>query len=681
MKDLGSTTTEQADTAKAVPITVVPQKDSIKAPHFVFYVREQLVNQFGEQRVEEGGLKVTTTLDSALQDKAEQAIDKGMDKVKSHGGSNAALVSLRPGTGEVLAMVGSANYFDTAHDGNVNVTLAQRQPGSSFKPIVYATGFKDKYNPATTLWDVPTDFGKYKPNNYSGNFRGPVSIRFALANSLNIPAVKMLSLVGLDKALQTAHDMGITTLNEPDRYGLALVLGGGEVKPIDMATAFSVFADGGTYRPAVSILKVESSDGGILLEHKDGTDAKDVLDPAIAYQITDILSDNTTRSAVFGPRSSLYFAKNRVAAKTGTTQEFHDAWTVGYTPDIATSVWVGNNDNTGMKNADGSVVAAPIFHTFMENALSDMENHDFVKPDSLKTVTVDKLSNRLPTDSSPDKISDLFAPWQMPKGNDDVHVKVNLNKINNKLATDLTPQSLIEEHTYSVIHSERPDTPSWENPVLDWARGNGIEVGTPPTETDDMYTDATIPTVSIASPTDGATVTGTFTVATTAVAHFGVQSVKLTINGIAYGTSTAAPYNFSVKTSDLGVGDHNVMATVYDANDASTSQTIRIHVDGDTKAPDKVKSVTAIPQSKSALLSWTNPSDTDLERVRIYVSTVKDVLGTLYPTEVAVTPGSSSSFTISNLAGLVKYYITLHPVDSFGNENASTDQATITTLP
>lgn len=681
MADLGNIPREQADTAKTTEIAAVPQKDSIKAPHFVFYVREQLVDQFGEQRVEEGGLKVTTTLDSGIQEQAEAAIDKGMDKVRSHGGSNAALVALRPANGEVLAMVGSANYFDTEHDGNVNVTLAQRQPGSSFKPIVYATGFKDKYNPASTLWDVPTDFGNYKPNNYNGQFNGPVSVRFALSNSLNLPAVKMLSLVGLDKALQTAHDMGITTLNQPERYGLALVLGGGEVRPIDMATAFSVFADGGTYRPAVSILKVQSNDGTTLFEHKAGTDEKDVLDPAIAYQISDILSDNAARSAIFGPRSALYFPNHRVAVKTGTTQEFHDAWTVGYTPDIATAVWVGNNDNHAMKNADGSVVAAPIFHTFMDTALNGMDNHDFVKPDSLKTLTVDKLSNKLPTDSSPDKVTDLFAPWQTPKTNDDVHVKVNINKLNGKLATNLTPQSLIEEHTYTVVHSERRDNPSWENPVLDWARGHDIDTSTPPTETDDMYTDATIPTVSITSPSDGATVTGTFAITATATAHFGVQSVKLAVNGITTEVDTAAPYSFSVKTSDIGVGDHNVTATVYDANNASTSQTIRVHIDGDTKAPTNAKNISATPQSQGALLTWTNPSDSDLERVRIYVSTVKDALGTLYPTEVAVSPSSSSTFTVKNLAGLIKYYITLHPIDSFGNENQSTDQTSVTTLP
>ncbi len=681
MADLGDVTRAAADAAKATDIAVVPQKDSIKAPHFVFYIREQLVDQFGEQRVEEGGLKVTTSLDLGLQEQAEAAIDQGMAKVRQRGGSNAALISLDPHTGEVLAMVGSADYFDTEHDGNVNVTLSERQPGSSFKPIVYATGFKQGYNPATTLWDVPTDFGNYKPNNYDGGFRGPVSVRFSLANSLNIPAVKMLGLVGLDNALQTAHDLGITTLNQPERYGLALVLGGGEVKPIDMASAFSVFADGGTYRPPVSILKVAASDGTSLFEHKAGTGEKDVLDPAIAYQITDILSDNAARSAVFGPRSALYFSKYQVAAKTGTTQEFHDAWTVGYTPDIATAVWVGNNDNTGMKNADGSVVAAPIFHTFMESALGTIERHDFVRPDSLKTVTVDRLSNKFPTDSSPETVADLFAPWQMPKGSDDVHVKVKLNKLNGKLATSLTPESLTEEHTYTVIHSERKDTPSWENPVIEWARGHGYDMSSPPTETDDMYTDATIPTVSITAPTDGATVSGTFLVVTKPAASFGVASVALSVDGISYGTATASPYTFTVKTSDLGVGDHTLTATVRDVNGASTSQSVMVHVEGDTTPPGKAKFISALPESQGAHLNWTNPSDTDLERVRIYVSTIKDTLGTLYPTEVAVTPGSTSSLSVKNLAGGVKYYLTIRPVDSFGNESQTTEQTTVTTLP
>lgn len=681
MAELGSVPQADADAAIAKEIAVLPQKSTIKAPHFVFFVREQLVEEFGEQMVEEGGLRVTTTLDLKRQEQAEQAIAAGMDRVRSRGGSNAALVAVSPTNGEIVAMVGSSNYFDTEHDGNVNVTLSARQPGSSFKPIVYAAAFKDKYNPASTIWDVSTDFGKYRPNNYSGTFRGPVSARFALANSLNIPAVKLLSLAGLDKSLETAHAMGITTLNEPERYGLALVLGGGEVKPLDMATAFSVFANGGTYRPPVSILKVETSSGNLLKEHKAGTGEKDALDPAIAYQITDILSDNAARSAVFGPRSALYFPKYRVAAKTGTTQEFHDAWTVGYTPDIATAVWVGNNDNTAMKNADGSVVAAPIFHTFMESALGSMENHEFVRPDSVKTVTVDRLSNKLPTDSSPEKVTDLFAPWQVPKTTDDVHVKVRVNKQNGKLATDLTPESLIEERTYTVVHSERPDVPAWENPVLEWARGNGIEVGTPPTENDDMYTNDTIPTIQINNPDDGDTVSGVFSVAATASAHFGVQSVTLAIDGISHGSDASAPYTFSIQTSSLGVGDHSMVATVHDTNGATTSHTIRIRVEGDTSPPDKATNITVLPQSQAAFLSWRNPDESDLERIKLYISTVKDALGTLYPTDIVVTPDTTSTFTVTGLAGNVKYYFTLRPTDSFGNENPTTDQTSVTTLP
>lgn len=681
MADLGNITKEQAEEAKATEIAVVEQRDSIEAPHFVFYIREQLVEQFGEEMVEQGGLKVTTTLDLDMQHKAEEAIAKGMDRVRARGGSNAALVSVNPDNGEIVAMVGSADYFDKENDGNVNVTLSQRQPGSSFKPIVYAAGFKEQYSPASTLWDVSTDFGNYRPNNYDGSFRGPVSVRFALANSLNIPAVKMLGLVGINKAIDFAHELGITTLNDRDRYGLALVLGGGEVRPLDMATAFSVFANGGTYRPPVSILKVERSDGEILFEQQSGKGEKQVLDPAVAYQITDVLSDNAARSAVFGPRSSLYFPNRQVAAKTGTTQEFHDAWTVGYVPELATAVWVGNNDNTGMRNADGSVVAAPIFNTFINSTVGGASDRKFVRPDNLRSVTVDKLSGKLPTDSSPETVTDLFAPWQIPKEKDDIHVKVKVNKLNGKLASALTPASLTEERTYTVLRSERPESPSWNQPVIDWAQSHGIQLGTPPTETDDMYNESNLPQVNITDPSDGQTVTGTFSVTATASAAFGLRSVDLTIDGIGYGFDTTAPYQFTVAASDLGPGEHTVNMTTYDVNGASQTDTITVRIDADAKAPGNVQNVSATPQSKAVRLGWRNPDDSDLERVRIYVSTINGQLGTLYPTEVTVTPDSTSAFSVTGLASGIPYYFTLRPVDSSGNENKSTSQTTSVALP
>lgn len=680
MAELGYVTQAEADKAAAKEIAVVARHDSIEAPHYVFYIREQLVDMFDEQTVEEGGLKVTTSLDVNFQRKAQAAIDDGMKKVASYGGSNAALVSVKPETGEILAMVGSHDYFDTAHDGNVNVTLAARQPGSSFKPVVYATGFKGRFNPATVLWDVSTDFGNYRPDNYNGQFNGPVTIRTALSNSLNIPAVKMLGLVGLGEALKTAHDLGLTTLNQPERYGLSLVLGGGEVRPLDMAGAFAVFANGGTYRPPVSILKVESPDGKVLFEHKPGKGEKEVLDPAIAAEITDILSDNNARSLIFGSRSALFFPNRPVAAKTGTTQEFRDAWTVGYTPGLSTAVWVGNNNNTPMRGgADGSVVAAPIFHRYLETALDPSDARAFTKPSSLKSVTVDRLSNKLPTSQSPETITDLFAPWQVPTERDSIHQVVRVNRLNGKLATDLTPASFVEERVYTVLHSEKPDNPAWEGPVLAWARDHGVTIDKPPTELDDQYTHDSIPTVSITNPKDGATVVGNFTVEATASAQLGIRSVDLAIDGIGQGFDATVPYGFSLKASELGAGSHKITVTVYDINGASTSQTITVTVSSDTTSPGSVTGVTAQPLNKGARLVWSSPLDADVERVRIYLSTNPGQSGTPYPTEVLVTPSSQGSLTIDGLANGTTYFFTLKAVDTSGNESkANQYQATAT---
>jgi 1A family penicillin-binding protein len=668
MVELGNVTREDADAAKTKAIEVIPRRESFTAPHFVFYVREQLVEMFDEQTVEEGGLKVQTTLNLDYQKKAEQAVAEGMPNVERRGGSNAALVAVNPKTGTIDAMVGSHDFFDKDNGGNVNVTLASRQPGSSFKPIVYAAGFKQQYNPGYVLWDVPTDFGNYAPNNYNGSFSGPVSIRHSLANSLNIPAVKMLALVGLDGALKTAKDMGITTLNNPERYGLSLVLGGGEVRPLDMATAFGVFANGGTYRPPVSILKVESPDGKVLYEHKERQGEKEALNPAIAYQITSILADNGARTPVFGPRSALFFPDRPVAAKTGTTQEFHDGWTVGYTPSLSVAVWVGNNDNRAMKaGADGSVVAAPIFNKFIRLALDGTPAEEFARPNSVKDVTVDKLSNKLPTESSPEAITDLFAPWQMPKDRDDIHVKVVVNKLNGKLATEFTPESLRETRTYTVIHSERPDNPSWENPVIAWARNAGIDVGYPPKETDD-YTEATVPRARITSPADGSTVEGNFEVVVEASAHFDVQSVALAVDNATRETKTVGPFRFTLNANALGSGSHTLTVTVTDTNGATASTTITVGTQGDVKAPADITTVSAIPQSGAVRLQWINPADSDLERVRIYVSTAAGSFGTKHGTDILVSAGSTSSFVVGELTSGTKYYFTLRPVDKTGNE-------------
>lgn len=359
-----------ADTASKV----VPISHSIQAPHFVFYILDQLEQRYGREALETGGWKIYTTLDWDMQQQAQKSVSEGVAKNIALGASNAALTAIDPKTGEILAMVGSRDFFDTSIDGEVNVATRLRQPGSSFKPIAYATAFEKGFQPETLLSDKPINFGPdgsgedYIPQNYNGQFSGTISMRDALARSLNVPAVETLYLAGIKRTIDMAHKLGITTLNDPNRYGLALVLGGGEVKLLDMVSAFGVFAHDGVRVPTHGIGSIVDQSGQTV-EKNDTFSNTPVVDVETARKVNSVLSDNTARSPVFGSRSPLILPDRPVAAKTGTTQDFHDAWTIGYTPSLAVGVWAGNNDNTAMKSgSDGVYVAAPIWHDFMAAA-------------------------------------------------------------------------------------------------------------------------------------------------------------------------------------------------------------------------------------------------------------------------------------------------------------------------
>lgn len=404
MAEFGKITKDQANAAKAQPIvlatakttdpasamTVYAKKLNLRAPHFVFYVLEQLRQQYGDEAVEQGGITVQTSLDLQNQTIAEETIAQRVDALADHHVTNGGLVSLDPLSGDVLAMVGSVNY-NAPGFGNVNVTLAQLQPGSSFKPIAYATAFKKGWSGATHVDDTPFsaisgDGSVYTPQNYDGKFRGPVSLRRALGNSLNIPAIKVLQHAGIHDTIQTAHDMGITSLQDESRFGLALVLGGGEVRPIDMATVYATFANSGTKTAPRSILRVSDRMGKDITTPRT-TQPQKVLDPRIAYMITNILSDNSARTEEFGPTSPLKLSRP-AAAKTGTTNDFRDNWTVGYTPQLVTAVWVGNNDHSAMNNVDGITGAAPIWHDYMERALAGTPALSFMAPEGVTTAKV-----------------------------------------------------------------------------------------------------------------------------------------------------------------------------------------------------------------------------------------------------------------------------------------------------
>ena len=392
MRSNGYITVEEYEAAKNEVVEFESQIVSgIKAPHFVMYVREQLAEKYGEEALAERGFKVTTTLNYELQEAAEKIVaEKVAINTDAYKASNAGLVATDPKTGDLLVMVGSKDYFSEDVEGNFNIALAERQPGSAIKPFVYAAAFKRGYLPSTILYDVRTQFSTscepydlsgeapcYAPNNYNDKFVGPISMRNALAQSLNIPAVKTLYLVGVQNALKLAADMGLTTLNNPDRYGLTLVLGGGEVRLLDMTHAYGVFANKGVKAEPRTILKIEDNQGNIVEE----TQVKEerILDENVTNMVSDILSDNVARAPLWGSNSKIYFPDRDVAAKSGSTNDFRDAWIMGYAPNIAVGAWCGNNDNGTMQGLSG-LITTPMWREFMDIALAKLPEESFTQP-------------------------------------------------------------------------------------------------------------------------------------------------------------------------------------------------------------------------------------------------------------------------------------------------------------
>ena len=362
---------EDAETAKSQELVFKKRAEQIKAPHFVMYVRELLEQKYGVSIVQQSGWQIRTSLDWTAQQKAQEIIDEqAVKNLENYQANNAALLALDVETSEIITMIGSKDYFNDEIDGQVNVTLANRQPGSSLKPLAYLAAFAKGYRPDTILFDLETNFAAggtpYRPKNYNLQTNGPVSMRKALAGSLNIPAVKTLYLAGVHNVTNLAGRFGYTTLTEPERYGLSLVLGGGEVKLLEHVNAYATFAREGIYKEPVAILEIKDSEGKIIEKNEDNKGRR-VIEKEPVRMLNDILSDNGSRAYIFGEANRLTLGDRPVAAKTGTTNDYHDAWTMGFTPQIATGVWVGNNNNTEMKaGADGSVVAAPIWQSFMK---------------------------------------------------------------------------------------------------------------------------------------------------------------------------------------------------------------------------------------------------------------------------------------------------------------------------
>ncbi len=603
---------------EAVKTDIIPQvkkfREKMLAPHFTMYIKESLVEKYGEELMENGGLKVITTLDWMLQQEAEKSVREGVEKnMKKYNAYNAALAAVDPKTGGILAMVGSKDYFAEPDgcvegkrckfDPNTNAAISLLSPGSSFKPFVYAAAFQKGYTPDTMLFDLKTEFNSacdansvpkssnvrssdcYHPQNYNGKFAGPVTMRQALAMSLNIPAVKTLYLVGISDSIATASGMGINTLSNPNQYGLALVLGGGGVKLLEETAAYGVFANEGIKKDLSGILKIEDSAGKILEDNSSVSETR-ALDAEIARQISDILSDNTARAPIFGEKSPLFFSDRSVAAKTGTANEFRHAWTVGYTPGIAVGVWVGNNNNEPMNKGEGVYVAAPIWRSFMDKALAGKPVENFTKP---QAVAANKAV--------------LNGQWS-----DDLKIKID-KSCGDKLAAESTPQDQIDEITYRQVHSilyyvqkddPRGDAPkeptsdaqfvNWEASIRKWVEENGY-FKKPPTEYCSFHVPENKPFVKILKPADSVVINLKTPVAidleADASASLGVKQVGFYLDDNFIEAKSVLPWKISYQLPlNLIRGDHFISARVFDQYGNSNEDKIKIIIERDSEGPE-----------------------------------------------------------------------------------------------
>jgi 1A family penicillin-binding protein len=597
MLENGFISKEELALAKEEVIEFIPLKETgILAPHFVFFVREQLEQKYGRRALEERGFRVLTTLDYKLQQNAQRIVEKhARENTEKFNASNASLVAIDPTSGNILAMVGSRDYFDKEIDGNFNVATApNRQPGSAFKPFVYAEAIKKGYTPETVVFDAQTQFSTnckpesleregecYAPGNYDNIFRGPVTFREALAQSINIPAIKVLYLAGLSDSLQLAKSMGIASLTNISRYGLTLVLGGGEVSLLDMTSAYGVFAAEGLRSPYNSVLRVEDVDGTVVETYSAG--ATRVLDKNVARTITGMLSDNDARTPAFGENSYLHFPNKSVAAKTGTTNEYRDAWIIGYTPQIAVGAWAGNNNNSPMEKKVAGFIVAPMWNEFMQTVLTEYGKKEFVAPDPITGY------EQLPPI--------LRGKWQGG-------TTYTIDSISGKLATEYTPQETRKEivvgETHSILHWIDRGNPRgaplanpakdsqylyWEFGVQKWkAQNNIVDVADTaiPTEYDDIHTPANFPTILVTSPKGDDSFQGgdQINVVLTFGGKYPLTETQFFVNQVFVGDSKRAPFSFSfVPNTVTAIKKKNVLTIVgYDAVRNKTTVTLPFDV-------------------------------------------------------------------------------------------------------
>ena len=466
--------------AENSPISYAPEPYPIEAPHFIWLVKNQLDNLYANEIISPNqSLVVRTTLNLDYQQVAESVLKRHIKSFQAAAGAlnpnvnNAASVVLDPQTGDILALIGSADYFDTSIYGAVDMTTAPRQTGSAFKPFIYALALEPhgtlSWTPATVFVDVSTTFtlqdGKpYTPVNYDGHEHGMVSLREALASSLNIPAVLTLRDIGIENTLEFAKKLGVTTLENPQEYDLSLVLGGGKISLLELSTAYTTFANGGTYRGNYAILDIQNPSGELLYT-QEKENPQQVMDARVAWLINDILSDDIARSTGFGQNSTLKIDRP-AAVKTGTTTNFHDNWTIGYTPDLVVGVWVGNSNHEAMQGVTGLTGAAPIWHETIRALLQGTPEHQFEQPLGMTEIEICAFSGLLPTSDCQHTRREWFLEGSEPSETDTVYKNVKIDTLTDLLADNSTPAYRIE----STIALDLPAE------VLPWARKQGLIV-------------------------------------------------------------------------------------------------------------------------------------------------------------------------------------------------------------
>ena len=626
MLDLGFIAQEEFEAAwiESNNVKFTSYREPIKAPHFVFFVRDLLEEQFGKDVVERGGLRVFTTLDPVLQGKAEELIAEQFPQTENEDGSinwrhnrfdatNAALLAVDNSTGQILTMVGSRDYFETlqedgyGNDGATNLTTRNRQPGSSFKPFAYTAGLKQGYTPASVFWDVETNFGKgtdeYTPQNFDGEFLGPLSMRKAIGHSRNIPAVKMAILAGEPAVVETAHDLGLASVKTDGRYGPTIGLGAAEVPMLEMVRGYSVFANGGYLVKFTPILKVTDSRGNVIDEFEEA-EQRLVLDPRMAYLMTNILSDSSARPSAWNGWLDLPDRPN--AAKTGTANKRiseekilpGDVWTIGYTPQITAAAWMGNNDGTPMNvSGTGLASASPVWSAFMRFVHADAPVKQFKIPEGVIQRSVSRLTGKIASDTTPvDQIVvETFVSSQVPLELDDAFVEIEVDAASGKLPGEHTPDSALIKKKFVNLHSERDYDPEWENPVREWLEASAEDTDTvfepAPSEIDDLHTAETKkfqPNISIISPVSGSTVQKqAIGVWVKIAAPHGTEKVEYYRDDELVSTATAPPWKGNLAVP-LRVQDGErvkIAAKVFDKLYYADTSSVEVIVGEDTQEP------------------------------------------------------------------------------------------------